>query len=89
MRLRFAERILQDSRRCCHGQAAARWTKGALFQGTQRCRPPPCTGRDLHWSSFLNNLEAGNSRGLSREFPQFRNNAKAEAAASAAAVAWA
>ena len=27
----------------------------------------------LHWSSFLNNFEAGNSRVDSREFPKFRN----------------
>ena len=31
---------------------------------------PLVQGRDLRWSSFLNNFEAGNSRVLSREFPQ-------------------
>ncbi len=74
--------LLPSSGGCPPGQ-------GCFVSTTSRCRPPPCKGRDLHWSSFLNKFEAGNSRVCFSRVPLIPDKAKAEAAASAEAVAWA
>ena len=52
-----------------------------------KMQAPPYKGRDVRWSSFLNDVEAGNSRVRSASFPD-RNSAKDAAAVSAEAVAW-
>ena len=44
--------------------------------------------RGLHWSSFLNNFEAGNSRGWFSRVPLILDNARGVAAVSDEAVAW-